>query len=109
MPSLGGALRRLAPRRRHLHNETPVPSKAQFGSTATLTEAGGSADIVDGDEGSENSSTGGYCYDNGNGANGAENASIASDADFNSDSEFLVVYIFTCSTWLLIFCSNALL
>lgn len=88
---LGGALQRVSHRRR-LPNETPVPAaKAQFGSTATLTEAGGSNN-GDAEEGSENSSNGGYWYGNGNGANGDEGASLGSDADYNSDSEFTSTY-----------------
>uniref|UniRef100_A0A158QG89 PH domain-containing protein n=1 Tax=Hymenolepis diminuta TaxID=6216 RepID=A0A158QG89_HYMDI len=80
----GGALQRVSHRRR-LPNETPVPAaKAQFGSTATLTEAGGSNN-GDAEEGSENSSNGGYWYGNGNGANGDEGTSLGSDVDYSSD------------------------
>ncbi|KAM7539379.1 hypothetical protein Aperf_G00000050196 [Anoplocephala perfoliata] len=83
----GGALHRLAPHRRRHKNETPIPSKTQFGSTATLTEAGGSngGDAVDGEEESVNSFTGSSWYGNANDTNGEETASIASDVDFNSD------------------------
>ncbi|VDN96158.1 unnamed protein product [Rodentolepis nana] len=80
----GGVLQRVAPHRR-LPNESKVPAtKGQFGSTSTLTEAGGSNN-GDAEEGSENSSNGGYWYSNGNGVRGEEGTSLGSDADYNSD------------------------
>nr|CDS26410.2 Dedicator of cytokinesis protein 9 [Hymenolepis microstoma] len=77
----GGALQRVAPRRR-LPSESKAPAaKGQFGSTSTLTEAGGSNN-GDAEEGSENSSNGCYWYSNGNGVRGEEGAC---DVDYNSD------------------------
>ncbi|VDM21943.1 unnamed protein product [Hydatigera taeniaeformis] len=85
----GGSLQHAAPRRRVSNDASTTPvAKAKFGSTATLTEGGGGSVNGDDDEESEVervASSSHYWYANDGGEGEADNGSVGSNGDYNSD------------------------